>query len=47
MLIDFFHGMLQYYNLGVKHPDLIEKRRRAFAANLSKNLQHTVKPGAH
>mmetsp|Transcript_16138 Transcript_16138/g.48327 ORF Transcript_16138/g.48327 Transcript_16138/m.48327 type:complete len:213 (-) Transcript_16138:340-978(-) len=40
-------GYLKYYNLGVKHPDLIEKRRRAFAANLSKNLQHTVKPGAH
>ncbi len=26
----------QYYNLGAKHPDLIEKRRRAFADNLSR-----------
>ncbi len=25
---------MQYYNLGAKHPDLIEKRRRAFADNL-------------
>ena len=24
----------QYYNLGAKHPDLIEKRRRVFADNL-------------
>ena len=27
-------GLLQYYNLGAKHPDLIEKRRRVFADNL-------------
>ena len=29
-------GIPQYYNLGAKHPDLVEKRRRAFADNLKR-----------
>lgn len=33
---------LQYYNLGAKHPDLIEKRRRAF----SDNLRRYARPAA-
>lgn len=34
-------GYLKYYNLGVKKPDLIEKRRRAFADNLQQYLSST------
>eukprot|EP00891_Asterochloris_glomerata_P006353 jgi/Astpho2/6353/Aster-06016 len=31
-------GYLKYYNLGVKHPDLVEKRRQAFAGLLQRHL---------
>lgn len=34
--------LLQYYNLGAKHPDLIEKRRRVFADNLRRYARPTA-----
>lgn len=36
-------GYLKYYNLGVKKPDLIEKRRQAFAENLRRYLHKSPK----
>jgi hypothetical protein len=38
----------QYYNLGAKHPDLIEKRRRVFADNLRRYARPAaaLPPGA-
>nr|ALK24260.1 glycerol-3-phosphate acyltransferase [Lobosphaera incisa]UUT39807.1 glycerol-3-phosphate acyltransferase [Lobosphaera incisa] len=35
-------GYLKYYNLGDKHPDLIEKRRQAYADMLRRHVKQTL-----
>ncbi|KAL0023423.1 hypothetical protein WJX79_010041 [Trebouxia sp. C0005] len=37
-------GYLKYYNLGDKHPDLIEKRRKAFADVIKQHLKAESSP---
>ncbi len=39
-------GYLKYYNLGEKHPGLIEKRRKVFADQLRKYLPHGLGSGS-